>query len=67
VLDPFLGSGTSLIAAEKSGRVCFGIELDPGYADVCIRRWEKAAGQQAVHAGTGFTFYEMAAHRHKDE
>lgn len=41
VLDPFLGSGTTLIAAEKSGRVCYGMELDPKYCDVIIQRWEE--------------------------
>jgi len=40
VLDPFLGSGSTLIAAEKTGRVCRGIELDPLYVDVIIRRYE---------------------------
>ena len=56
VLDPFLGSGTTLIAAEKTGRVCYGIELDPGYVDTTVRRWEKLTGKQAVHAETGKLF-----------
>jgi DNA modification methylase len=47
VLDPFLGSGSTLIAAERLGRRCVGIELDPKYADVAIRRWEQASGQVA--------------------
>lgn len=63
VLDPFLGSGTTLVAAEKSGRACRGIELDPGYADVSVRRWEHLTGCEAVHAETGLTFSEMAAQR----
>lgn len=63
VLDPFLGSGTTLVAAEKSGRACRGIELDPGYADVSIRRWEYLTGSEAVHAKTGLTFNEIAAQR----
>lgn len=49
VLDAFLGSGTTLIAAERTGRVCRGIELDPGYVDVAIQRWEKLTGKKAIH------------------
>jgi site-specific DNA-methyltransferase (adenine-specific) len=47
VLDPFLGSGTTLIAAEKTGRTCYGMELDPKYADVIIKRWEDYTGLKA--------------------
>jgi DNA modification methylase len=47
VLDPLLGSGSTLIAAERTGRVCAGIELDPIYADVAVRRWERFSGQIA--------------------
>lgn len=47
VLDSFLGSGSTLIAAEKAGRVCYGMELDPKYVDVIIERWEKYTGQKA--------------------
>jgi len=50
VLDSFLGSGSTLIAAERTGRICYGIELDPHYVDVAIRRWQRHTGQQAVHA-----------------
>jgi DNA modification methylase len=63
VLDPFLGSGTTLIAAEKSARSGYGIELDPAYADVCVRRWEHLTGKSAIHAETGRTFLETAADR----
>lgn len=56
VLDPFLGSGSTLIAAEKAGRVCCGSDLDPLYVDLAVRRWEAWTGQDAVHAGTGHTF-----------
>ena len=42
VVDPFLGSGSTLIAAEKTGRVCRGVELDPLYVDVIVRRYEAA-------------------------
>ena len=48
VLDPFGGSGTTLIAAEKSGRVARLIELDPKYVDVIVRRWEEYTGQAAT-------------------
>ncbi len=51
VLDLFGGSGTTLIAAEKAGRRCRMMELDPKYADVIIRRWEAMSGQEAVHEG----------------
>lgn len=60
VLDLFLGSGSTLIAAEKSGRRCFGTELDPKYVDVIIKRWQEFTGKQAIHAETGKTFAEVA-------
>ena len=47
VYDPFLGSGSTLIAAERQGRVCYGVELDPAYVDVAVRRWETATGAVA--------------------
>ncbi|MBI5697250.1 MAG: ParB N-terminal domain-containing protein [Thaumarchaeota archaeon] len=48
VYEPFLGSGTTLIACENTGRVCYGTELDPGYVDVIIQRWENMTGKKAV-------------------
>jgi len=48
VLDPFLGSGSTLIAAEKTGRTCYGMELDPHYVDVIIKRWEDYSKKKAV-------------------
>jgi DNA modification methylase len=60
VLDSFLGSGTTLIAAERVGRVCFGIELNPLYVDVAIRRWQQHTGNGAIHSGSGKTFRESA-------
>jgi DNA modification methylase len=56
VLDSFLGSGTTLMAAEQTGRVCYGIELDPRYVDTAIRRWEKRTGLNAIHASSTRTF-----------
>jgi DNA modification methylase len=58
VLDAFCGSGTTIIAAEKVGRAGYGIELDPLYVDVAIRRWEKLTKRHAVHFATGKTFAE---------
>ena len=45
--DPFLCSGTTLIAAEKTGRKCYGMELDPKYCDVIVKRWEDFTGKKA--------------------
>ncbi len=67
VLDAFLGSGTTLIAAEKTGRRCCGIELEPGYVDVAVRRWQDLTGGQAILAATGETFDEVAARRANPE
>jgi DNA modification methylase len=59
VLDPFLGSGTTLIAAERVGRVCYGIELDPCYVDTIVRRWQAFTGQSAIQESTGRAFNEI--------
>jgi DNA modification methylase len=56
VLDPFLGSGTAVIAAERSGRVCYGLELDPLYVDAVIRRWQRHTKREAVHVESGESF-----------
>lgn len=61
VLDSFGGSGTTLIAAEKNGRVARLMELDPKYCDVIVKRWQDFTGQQAIHEATGKTFDEMAS------
>jgi hypothetical protein len=58
VLDPFLGSGTTLMACERTGRRCYGIEIDPLYVDTAIRRWQKHSGATAVNAGSGQSFIE---------
>jgi len=56
VYDPFLGSGTTLIAAEQTKRICYGIELDPKYVDVIVERWQNFTGQQATLGAGGQTF-----------
>ncbi len=61
VLDLFLGSGSTLIAAEETGRRCFGMELDPIYVDVAVRRWQQHTGRDAIHAATGTIFDEPAS------
>ena len=51
VYEPFMGSGTTLIAAETTGRVCLGIELNPAYVDVAVERWQRFTGKAAVLDG----------------
>jgi DNA modification methylase len=59
ILDPFVGSGTTLIAAERTGRRAFGLELDPRYVDVALRRFRKATGIDPVHAASGRTLTDL--------
>jgi DNA modification methylase len=66
VIDPFLGSGSTLIAAEKAGRVCYGVELDPLYVEVIIARFHKMTGQWAVLEETGEAFLELTRRRQQD-
>ena len=61
VFDPFLGSGTTLIAAEQLGRKCYGIEISPVYCDVIVNRWQNATNKIAVHAVTGKPFNDRPA------
>jgi DNA modification methylase len=61
VLDSFLGSGSTLIAAERVGRVCYGIEIDPRYVDVAVRRWQRHTGDSAVHESSGKRFDDLVA------
>ena len=55
---PFLGSGTTLIAAETTGRICHAVELDRAYVDVAVQRWQAFTGKEAVHDDSGQTFNE---------
>ena len=61
ILDAFLGSGTSIMAAHRTGRRCYGLELDPRYVDTIIRRWQAFTGESARHGTTGRTFDAIAA------
>ena len=63
VLDTFCGSGTTIMAAERVGRRGFGLEIEPHYVDVAIRRWEAFTRRDAVHAETGQTFADLARER----
>lgn len=60
VLEPFAGSGSTLIAAEATGRRCYTMELVPAYVDVTIRRWQKLTGQVATREADGLAFDELA-------
>jgi DNA modification methylase len=64
IYDPFLGSGTTLAAAEVTGRVCYGMEVDPKYVDVVVNRWQQLSGDQAHLDGDGRTFDQIAEERH---
>ncbi len=59
VLDAFSGSGTTVIAGERTGRVCYGIELNPHNVDTIVRRWQDFTGQNAIQESTGRTFNEI--------
>lgn len=63
ILDPFIGSGTTIIACEQCDRIAYGMELDPKYVDRTIRRWERLTAVPAIHEETGMTFAELHAHR----
>jgi DNA modification methylase len=66
VIDPFLGSGSTLIAAHKTGRLCRGVELDPLYVDVIVRRFEGATGTAATLVETGEAFEALASRRERE-
>jgi DNA modification methylase len=66
VLDPFGGSGTTLLAAERTGRRGYLMELDPAYVDLIVRRWQQMTGRVAVHEATGLTFDQMSVQRRSE-
>lgn len=66
IYDPFLGSGTTLIAAEMTDRICVGLELSPAYVDVIVRRWESVTGYSAVLQATGREFQAVAMARSEE-
>ncbi len=61
IIDPFMGSGTTILAAERTGRRAAGIEIDAGYADVAVRRWQAMSGAKAMRADDGRSFDEIEA------
>ena len=63
VLDPFAGSGTTLLAAEKTGRTCCAIEYEPHYCDVIVRRWQAYTGKSATLDGSALSFEDIEAER----
>ena len=67
IYDPFLGSGTTLIASESAERICFGLEIDPCYVDVIVRRWQQFAGKQAIRESDGRSFDEIAGESQAQE
>lgn len=66
VYDPFMGSGTTIIAAETTARVAYGCEINPAYVDMAVMRWERFTGKRARLAGENKTFEEVARWRHKE-
>jgi DNA modification methylase len=67
VLDSFLGSGTTLLAAERTGRICRGIELDPLYVDTSIRRWQNLTGSDAIRLSDSKLFREIEAVKEQED
>jgi DNA modification methylase len=63
IYEPFSGSGTTIIAAEMTGRFCYAIEINPVYVDVAVERWQQFTGQDATHATSGQTLEQIMASR----
>ena len=63
VYEPFSGSGTTIIAAEQTGRSCYAIELSPAYVDVAVKRWQDFTGEKATLENDGRTFEQIGAER----
>lgn len=66
ILDPFAGSGTTLVGAARAGRRGFGMEIDPCYADLILQRLEEETGLPAIQTNTGLSFAELKAERAKE-
>ena len=60
VLDSFLSAGSTLLAAERVGRICYSVEIEGRYIDLTIRRWQQQTGERAIHTVTGRAFDDMA-------
>jgi DNA modification methylase len=67
VYEPFSGSGTTIIAAEMTGRVAYAIEISPAYVDMAVKRWQDFTGEAATLEGDGRTFGQIAAERQPQE
>jgi DNA modification methylase len=63
VYDPFLGSGSTLVAAADVGRICYGLEIDPAYVDAIVLRWQKLTGKAATLEADGRTFDQIRSER----
>jgi DNA modification methylase len=63
VYDPFLGSGSTMIAAERGNRLCYGLEISPAHVDRIVLRWQKLTGRKAVLEATGKSFEEISGER----
>jgi hypothetical protein len=66
VLGPLLGSGSSVITSEQTGRICRGVELDPLYVDIILRRYKAVTGVEATYVETGECFADLAARRQEE-
>ena len=64
IYEPFSGSGTTIVAAQQTGRICRAMEIMPKYVDVAVRRWQNFTGKQATLESTGQTFDETANFQH---
>ena len=67
IYDPFVGSGTTIIASERQSRRCYAMEIEPHYVDVAVERWQNFTGKAAVLEGDGRTFLEIKAERHRPQ
>ena len=65
VYEPFSGSGTTIIAAEETGRICYAMELNEAYVDLAVRRWQEFTGKKATHADCGSYFDDLQQERHE--